>query len=109
VQSRTRRARKSPLFELFAEAHQAAGFAAVLEAEQMPDFVHGDFCSSFVCDPAIVICKSSSASTFYFCFNQFFTDIHAFSINQSPCQCADPAGVSAICITGVFNPCLNPG
>ncbi len=63
----------------------------------------------FVCQPAIDVCKSLSASTFYFFFHQFFTDTHVFSINQCPCQCADPAGITAICITGVFNPCLNPG
>jgi hypothetical protein len=34
--------KKIELFELFVEALQAAGFAAVHEAEQMPGFVHSD-------------------------------------------------------------------
>jgi hypothetical protein len=55
---------KIELFEQFAEAHRAGGLAAVLEAEQMPGFVHGDFGSRFVFEPAIVGCKSLSASTF---------------------------------------------
>jgi hypothetical protein len=39
---------KIELFEQFAEAHRAAGFAAMLKAEQLPGFEHGDFGSRFV-------------------------------------------------------------